>query len=186
MRIHQTIKRRLPIKRLQKNEDGVYAIEFAIVIIPTLVLIFGIIELGLLFIANNLLDLGTQKASRLVRTGNAATVAEFKAQIDKTAGILLDTSKITIDVTSYDDFDDFNKNRKKGGQNPDGSFPENYDPGEGESIMLVRVFYIHKGYVSGIIPSNSATGKGHLLNSSFVFRNEPYNSDAKTSGGGKK
>ena len=65
-----------------RNEDGVAAIEFAIVALPFFLFVFGIVGMGLYFLASTSLEYGAEAAARKVRTGEAdkgdMTVGDFK------------------------------------------------------------------------------------------------------------
>lgn len=158
----------------RKNEDGAYAIEFAMVSVPFFLLIFAILELGLLFLANHLVDLGTSKASRLIRVGSQPTVAEFREEICNTTSILVNCANLNIDVRSYTDFSALQSANLNPETNPDGSLPSNYALGNREEFQLVRVSYDYTMFFGKIIPSNNGTDKGRRLSAAFVFRNEPW------------
>ena len=71
-------------KRFQKNEDGATAIEFAIVALPFFALLFGIMELALVFFVNSALVHATSDAGRHVRVGNFQACGgadQFKALV---------------------------------------------------------------------------------------------------------
>src|SRR5215471_823995 len=57
------------VLRLVQREDGVAAIEFAIVVAPFLALLFAIIETSLVFFAEQTLETQAANATRLILTG---------------------------------------------------------------------------------------------------------------------
>jgi len=57
-------------KRFRKNEDGATAIEFAFVALPFFALLFGIMELAIVFFINSALVHSTSEAGRHIRVGN--------------------------------------------------------------------------------------------------------------------
>lgn len=63
------------LKRIKKNQEGATAIEFAVVAPVLFMLIFGIIEFGILFTTQSALEGATSSAARTykaqARTGNA-------------------------------------------------------------------------------------------------------------------
>ena len=54
-------------KRFTRNEDGATAIEFAIVALPFFALLFGILELAVVFFINSALVQATAEAGRVLR-----------------------------------------------------------------------------------------------------------------------
>lgn len=61
------------VRRFLKSEDGVTAIEFAILATPFFVFVFGIMAIGLQFFTINSLDHAVEVAARKIRTGEAQT-----------------------------------------------------------------------------------------------------------------
>ena len=71
-------------KRFKKDEDGATAVEFAFVALPFFALLFGIMELAIVFFVNSALVHATSEAGRLIRVGNfqaCGGVDEFKALV---------------------------------------------------------------------------------------------------------
>lgn len=92
-------------RRYAKSESGAAAVEFAMVALPFFMLLGVILETGVMMFFEYTLQASVQKASRLIRTGQAKTLAltaaSFKTEICKTAGLLMDcTSKVTVYVDS--------------------------------------------------------------------------------------
>ena len=56
-------------RRLYRDESGAMAIEFALVVMPFITLLFGIIGVGLYFLTMFNLDGSIERASRVLRTG---------------------------------------------------------------------------------------------------------------------
>src|SRR5664279_4600752 len=69
----QSALRKLKIRliKVRRNENGAALLEFAIIAVPFLGLIFGMLEVGLIFWAGYELDNATLTASRLIKTGQA-------------------------------------------------------------------------------------------------------------------
>jgi TadE-like protein len=85
-----------------RNEDGVAAIEFAIVALPFFLFVFGIIGIGLYFLASTSLEYGVETAARKVRTGEAdkgdMSVSQFKQLVCDAAGSYIDCGKVVVVV----------------------------------------------------------------------------------------
>jgi hypothetical protein len=83
-----------------RNDEGVAAIEFAIVALPFFLFVFGIIGIGLYFLASTSLEYGAQSAARKVRTGQAnkgdMTVGEFKELVCEAAGTYINCGKLGV------------------------------------------------------------------------------------------
>ncbi|WP_427452597.1 TadE/TadG family type IV pilus assembly protein [Litorimonas sp. WD9-15] len=72
------------VAKFQKDEDGATAIEFAFVALPFFALLFGIIELALVFFISSALSHATSEAGRSIRVGNFQACGgedEFKALV---------------------------------------------------------------------------------------------------------
>jgi Flp pilus assembly protein TadG len=80
--------------RLWRGEDGVTAIEFAMIAPLFFLLLGSIMETGIMLFSEYSLQTSVQSAGRLVRTGQAQelqlTEAAFKNEICKTAEIVMD------------------------------------------------------------------------------------------------
>jgi len=71
-------------KRFKKDEDGATAVEFAFVALPFFALLFGIMELAIVFFVNSALTHATSEAGRHIRVGNFQACGgadEFKALV---------------------------------------------------------------------------------------------------------
>ena len=83
-----------------RNDEGVAAIEFAIVALPFFLFVFSIIGIGLYFLASTSLEYGAESAARKVRTGEAdkgdMTVGEFKQLVCDAAGTYINCSKLAV------------------------------------------------------------------------------------------
>jgi Flp pilus assembly protein TadG len=95
--------------RWKKSESGVAAVEFALVAGPFILILGSLIETGLMMLTEHAIQAGVQEASRLVRTGQVKAknldAAAFKAEICKTAGILINcTASVTVFVSSAPTF----------------------------------------------------------------------------------
>ena len=75
----------IKIQALKHNQEGTTAIEFAILGVPFLMLLFGIVELAVLFFISSTTQHALESVSREVRTGEfqnaSGTEEEFKAAI---------------------------------------------------------------------------------------------------------
>jgi len=113
-----------------RARDGVTAIEFAFVAPVLLLLMFGILEFGIIMLVSNMMESATTVTSRLGRTGYAAPdetredtlLAEVRA---RTAS-MLDPDQLSITTKYYSQFDQVNRGEPWNDTNHNGTA----DPGE--------------------------------------------------------
>lgn len=180
----QSCRRLRGFKAFGRDEEGNYAVEFAMILAPFLALVIAILELGLVFFAGTHLEKAVDGASRLIRTGIAQnqnfTVDDFREALgQEIGGALLDPEKILIDVQTQANFSDIDTQLPiTEGEVDDSGFV--YNPGNGGEIVLVRVFYnwpvIAPKFGADQIglDLSSQTEGIHILSSIKAFRNEPF------------
>ena len=103
-------KLKLWIIKVRRDEKGVAIVEFAIIALPFLGLILGMLEVGLIFWAGYELDNATVTASRLIKTGQAQkgnySKADMVSQICSHVAIFSDcTGKLKLTVQNFTSFD---------------------------------------------------------------------------------
>lgn len=165
--------------RFRQDQSGASALEFALVAAPLIFLLLAMLQVGLIFFANFVLEGATEHAARLVRTGQAQkfTEAQFKNEVCKQLAAPLTCNGLKLDVRKYASFGaagsgltqplDSNGNIKS-------SF--SYDPGNRSDVMVVRAFYpldIGAMLPAEISLSNMA-GNSRVLVATAAFRNEPF------------
>lgn len=156
-----------------RNEQGATALEFALVAPCVLILIFSIIEIGIVALMSASLDTAVIAAGRTVRTGLAtgpATATAFKASICGVMPASLEDceDKLTISVQKYASFADVSA---AAAAPPAGQF----DRGQAGDIMLVKATYrwpLLTPLLGAIYQQGGPTQI--LLQSRLTFRNEPY------------
>jgi len=168
------------LRRFIRQQDGTTAIEFSMVALPFLALIFAILETALVFFAGQTLEAAAADSGRLIMTGQAQTAGfskdDFKTAVcARLAGGLFDCSNgVFVDVKTYANFSDVNTNSPINNGQFD-TTKMNYDMGKQGSIVVVTLYYQWPIYVSllGSNLANLSSGK-RLLVATSVFRNEPY------------
>lgn len=164
-----------------EDKSGIAAVEFALIATPFFFLIFGLLEVCVLFIMSAILDHGLIEASRSIRTGQLQeggfTQVAFKTAICTELYDLMDCdSKLRLDVKTFDSFSlatNPNVIDPDTGEVNDSDFE--FDPGDANDIVVVRAFYEW----DLIIPIMSAplanmSDSRRLLQATVVFRNEPF------------
>jgi len=172
--------RRLVVRFGRKN-DGAAAVEFAIVVVPFLALLFAIIELAFVFWAGQVLETAVNDASRLIMTGQAQKQnfdqTKFKQELcARVLGLFDCNAGMLIDVRTSGAFSSANLGKptfKADGKIDDTGFQ--YQQGGPGDIIVVRVMYewplILRTF--GLDLADTPSGK-RLLMTAVAFRNEPY------------
>ena len=171
------------------------AVGFALVLMVFLVVVFAIMELGMIMLRQILMDNAVHAASRFGMTG--LNEAQYQAQIrriidNRTMG-LVDTDQVNIDVLTYTSFDrvgtpepfvdtePFNGVFDEGEDYTDVNGNNQWDadqgkPGAGRSgeIVLYHVTYDAPS-VTGVLDDRLFGGDGAIrLTARAVVRNEPF------------
>ncbi|WP_339931044.1 TadE/TadG family type IV pilus assembly protein [uncultured Brevundimonas sp.] len=163
-----------------RARDGSTAVEFAMVALPFFFMMFAILELGLVFVIDSVLENATAETSRLIRTGRAEnsgmTAEQFKTSLCGRMSIFQAdcNARATVDVRVIPNFSTPNP--------PDpmasGSFQTSdlgYDDGTAGSTMLIRVWYKQPLVTPFMNEGLSRLKDGSAyLTSTAVFRNEPF------------
>jgi Flp pilus assembly protein TadG len=172
------------LRRFVRARQGATAVEFALVAMPFLILLFGIIELGLVFLASATLDLATDRAGRMIRTGEfqtsgASTQNDFKAAVCSRMSWLSSAcvGNLALDVRTFDNFTDLSDTEALGNED----FEEEstcFTTGNPGDIVLVRTYYTWKLFTPLLDDGLDNTGNGkRRITAVATFRNEPYSDD---------
>ena len=170
--------------RFRRNRDGSTAVEFAMVGIPFFMLIFGILEIGIVFLAMQMMDNAVQDTAHLIKTGQAQTDGISKAEFKEAvcAGLPgfmsggAGCERLYVDVQKFNTFADIN-NVNTTIVNGDGEINDDtgYDVGNSGEIVLVRAYYAWPMITNVIKESFADLADGsRLLMSAAAFRNEPF------------
>src|SRR4051812_45165105 len=97
------------MRRFSRRQDGGAAIEFALVSIPFISLVFAIMETGIVFFAGQILETAVGDTARTILTGQAQTASvsqsQFKDSVCSRLIILFDCQNgIYLDVKTYTSF----------------------------------------------------------------------------------
>src|ERR1700690_1807777 len=83
-RVHRLLPARAA-RRFVRHQDGAAAVEFALVALPFLALLFAILETALVFFAGQTLEAAAANSARLIMTGQAQSAgyaqADFKTAV---------------------------------------------------------------------------------------------------------
>ena len=165
--------------KVRKDQSGATAIEFAMVATPFLMLVFGIIQIGLLFFTTFTIEAGMEKAGRLIRTGQsqgmtATTFAKCVCSNTASSGTFLDcTNKLRVNVQSFATFAGITPPAGLNGGALNNT--QVFNAGNGGDVVLVTAFY--QWDLGGTLPFLKITnmgGNAYLIQAATTFRNEPF------------
>lgn len=176
-RVNASILAACTLRRFRRDRQGSVAVEFAFVGIPFLTMMFAIVEMAMMFFANQVLESATQDSARLIMTGQAQigqlSASQFKTDLcARLVGLFDCTNGVDVEVKSYPSFASVSLSNplNNGIYTP----PSGYNPGSAGQIVVVRTFYQWPVFVAGLgyNPGNINGGK-RLLGAVAAFRNEP-------------
>ena len=169
------------IRALIRSERGAAAVEMALVATPFLMLLFGIVEIGMILLISASIENGMDLAARTIRTGQlqtggSATAAAFKTSICNTFGWMQSdcTANLSVDVRTYSTFASVTAPQPVS----NGVFNAaalTFTPGAAGDIVVVRAYYrwplIAPMFNQALQQLNGGVA---LLTATAAFRNEPY------------
>ncbi len=173
------MRRRL--RAFRRDQDGVAAVEFALVAVPFLALLFAILETAVVFLATQLLETAVANAARTVYTGhfqNANTQGDlaktFKKELcshvttlfechESAPSVHVDVRVVTSDIPPV----------IKDGLINAAAF--GYQTTKANDVVLVRVAVEYPVFATLLNPNqaNLTNGK-RLIMGTATFRNEPF------------
>ncbi len=179
------LRRRLiaSAKRFGGADKGSVAVELALVATPFFMLLFGVIELALIFLVSSSLENAAAQAARTIRTGQlqsggSANAAAFKTAICNNFGWLQSdcSANLYVDVRTFATFQSVAAPQPlvNGNFDPSGLA---FTPGGPGDIVVVRAYYqwpLIAPMMSQAL--QQLNGGKALLTAPSAFRNEPYGS----------
>ena len=167
-----------------RDERGFTAVEFAMVAMPFLMLLFGTIGVGLFFFTTFSLENAVEKASRQIRTGQAQTsgktTSQFKQDVCDLAPSFVDCAgNLRVNVVSSASFSGAASAMGSCTDSGGSLIPDPADsavPGGAGEVVLVTVCY--EWELAKAIPFLELGDMGsgsRLIRASTTFRTEPYN-----------
>lgn len=178
------------LARFVRARRGSTAVEFAIVALPFLILLFALLELGSVFMVSTTLEDATDRAARKIRTGefqtsSAQSKQDFINEVCNRMSVFQATcsANLYVDVRTFENFTTASAAPAITGENFD---PDNtcWSTGAPTDIVLVRTFLAWKLYTPLLDASlQNMSGGKRLIGAVATFRNEPYGNAAKTGAG---
>lgn len=187
--------------RFRKNREGAAALEFALLAVPFLMLVFATFEAFLAFAGEQLLANAVSTMSRKIRTGEITfglgkstdmTETEFRTAFCAEIKLLhmcssteaVTPSKLYIDVRQFANFADMPKDIPRVSSDKYADLDTSefaFSPGGPESKNMVRAYYrwqimtdIVRPYITNIRPAGKLIPTDYLVISTAAFENEKY------------
>ena len=176
------LARRASPRRFARHQRGAVAVEFGLILLPFLALMFGIMETALVFFADQTLQTAVSDSARLIMTGQAQnqslTATTFKnAVCQRIYGLFNCQTGLYVNVQTYSSFGSitYTPPLDTSGHLQTTNFV--YQPGGPGDIVVVQLFYQWPIYVSlmNLSKLSNMNGNNRLLVATAAFRNEPYN-----------
>ncbi|MEL6830890.1 MAG: TadE/TadG family type IV pilus assembly protein [Pseudomonadota bacterium] len=161
------------------SEDGATAVEFALVAPPFFFLIFGLLEVSLIFFMSVVLEHGTQQTARLVRTGQiekTINLDDFRTEVCSQSVALPDCeNRLSVDVQVVSDFENTSMDLPVDGAGNLASAGFAINVGNANEIVVVRAFYIWP-LITPLLstPLSNVAGNNRLLVAAEAMKNEPF------------
>jgi len=181
------------LSSMRKNRDGATAIEFAILGIPFFALLFGIVEISVLFFVTSTTHHAVAEVSRQVRTGefqsSGGGADEFKGAICAAMSGVGSCDNLRVDVISSNtgQFVDLSlpvspqacagtPSEIEDCEAADPDMPADvYNDTSGGDVVIVRVQYVHRLSVPNELTRlSNAPGNTHVITATTAFKNEPF------------
>jgi hypothetical protein len=182
---------RLFLRRWRRNEDGFTAVEFGIVGLPFVMLLFGLLSICLYFFTNFTVENAIWQTSRAIRTGQFQQSQgdytglvtlddrkkEFKRIFCEKAPTFLECDKAIVLVQSSASFSGISEPKcaVDGTMVDQDVADEAFDAGADSSVVFITVCYPWSfgGRMPFIKLGNLKDG-ATLIQASVAFRTEPY------------
>ena len=170
-----------PRRHFWRNNRGATAVEFSLLALPLIMLIFASMQTALLFFYDQALQTGAQKSARQLLTGSVQlgglTQAQFKTVVCANLPSQFQCSNVMVDVQSASSFQATNTSSLTPTYDIHNSVTNvwNYTPGNPGDIVIMRVMYdwpvLGGPLAVGLANQPNNT---HLMVATTVFKNEPY------------
>lgn len=178
-RPHARFRLRRLLARFKRERSGSAAIEFAVLALPFVALLFAITELGMIYMIDTSLSYATISEARKIRTCQlppTTTAAQFKVDVcnDNALSWLgaVCSGNIQVDSETYQTFQKTNT-----ASNPlaTGAYVQPaFSVGNANAIILVRTYYPWTLVAPGLDGLVAQMSNGQfMIQAASTFRNEP-------------
>lgn len=178
------------IRRFFRGDDGITAVEFALVVAPFLWVLMAIMELSMAFAASTSLEGATLSASRMIKTGQAQSPPSGMTSEDVFVNSLCDEAVVFLrcqdlkyqvvllgDNSGFSNADNITVDFDQNGDiiDANGNVGNSFNSGGISDVVLIRVIY-HYEFMTplmGMIFANNDLNAMTFI-STVVLKNEPY------------
>jgi len=178
----QSPRRIVAWRNLLSCRRGIAAVEFGFIVAPLLAFLISIIQIGIIFVAQNELETAVEKSARTLLTGkvqqNNVNQSTFVSTVCSNLPALFSCSGVMVDLQTASSFDSADTSTPVLTYDQNGNVTNNwqFQTGGAGAIMVMRVLY---QFPVAIGPlrfnlANLRNGK-RLLMATAVFEVEPYN-----------
>ncbi|HEY9217777.1 MAG TPA: TadE/TadG family type IV pilus assembly protein [Phenylobacterium sp.] len=164
------------LRRFARAQRGATAVEFAFIATPFLLLLFGILELGLIFLVSTTLEHATQEASRKIRTGEfqssgAVSSDDFETAICDDLAWIGSGCKAQLNVNTRA----YTTIAQMAAGVIDPTKPDCFESGGPGSVMFVKATIQWKIFTPLLRPAMAKDSSGnYAIQATTAFRNEPF------------
>jgi Flp pilus assembly protein TadG len=169
------------MRRFLRAEKGATALEFALVATPLMAVLFGSMQIAIVFYFDQVLQTAAIQAGRTLMVGSAQkqalTASQFKTAVCNSISSAFTCSSLMIDVQSANSFSNLSTTPITLTYNGSGQVTNSfsYSPGSQGSVVIIRLLYDWPVFSSVFAPGLDDQGNSsHLLVGTSVFKNEPY------------
>lgn len=163
-----------------EDNSGATAVEFALIAAPFFFLLFGLLEISLIFIVSTTLEHGLTEASRDIRTGSfqqsGSQLADFEQNVcDELFGLLDCDNQLHLDVRTFQNFAGSTTDSPIDDEENFSTDDFQFNPGSASDIVLIRAYYEWELITPVISRPLSNLSNGNLLiQAGIAFRSEPF------------
>lgn len=170
--------------RFGRCREGATAVEFALVGLPFVFLMFAILELAMVFWTTQVLETAVANAARQIYTGQFQTdssnankssselAAKFKEALCANVTALFDCSKVSIDIRNFSYSGSTAPSPVKNGAFDPSDFK--YETIGADQIALVTAAMEYKTTVKMLAGSTGLANGNRLIMATTTFRTEPF------------
>jgi Flp pilus assembly protein TadG len=170
------------------DSKGATAVEFALIAVPFLALIAGLIQVFLILFAQSVLENAVRASARQILTGqvqtqdaslnSAAAMAAFHQTVCNNANVLFTCTGLMVDVEVANNWSSANVAMPTLTYDSNGNVNNSwqFNPGSAGDIVVVRVMYLWPIFFGPLAFNwaNQANGSRQIM-ASAAFQNEPAN-----------
>jgi len=172
-------------RKFIRDERGANAVEFALLALPFFGLFLGVIQLGVIFLANQSLDSAVNSIAREIRTGQIRSggtgIGEFRTSLCDNNPIIIGCEEVLeVSVQAFTSIADTTTATLYVDNFP--IITNDYDTGNGGDVVVINAAVsipIVGGSLFGVGDGSGRT----RLTASFVFTNENFADLASVNGG---